>query len=462
MENLISGIYGFLADVLAFVAGIPSGITSGGPGLLFSMTAVLAILAMILLFLAVIENGRGYDFYVKLMVGGVLLFITSHYAVLDLNRMNVIKTVPLYGTVIPGLFLAGATAFAVVNFLLNKKSGKITIFLWAAEFLFAASAIRLWGYIQGSGQKPGYEKIMLVSDVLKPLTETLNKLGFRAITGIFEFVILMILMFITIFYLFKAKQYVPKEWKGCVVSQVLIGLAYLIFESHRGIAWRVDQAFITFLLFCTGGMLYLFLFCYQIWVHEQRGCIGAFFIGVVGVLWDCTIVLAVDMAKRGAMGKTLDRLSNSMTWIYRKVTIGIHTDFTMGNPVMAVIGAIIAIVIAVILLLLLFLLWNKVFDFDEEGAGMGVAWFRNCAMVLILPIIVCWVCSMYGNIFGESQRWVMVLVQTLACIGAALCFSNIAPAFKGDFTAQLKLIFVPTIVSMAVICVLVPVLLALI
>ena len=74
MEKIISGIYELLANIFILIAGIPNGIKSGGSGVLFLMTAILGIVSMFLLFGAVMANEAGYNFYVKLTVGGILTF----------------------------------------------------------------------------------------------------------------------------------------------------------------------------------------------------------------------------------------------------------------------------------------------------------------------------------------------------------------------------------------------------
>lgn len=461
MEKIISVMYGFLADILILVAGIPSGITSEGTGLLFLMAVILGIVSLVLLFLAVGFND-GYNLFVKLAVGGTLVWITAHCAVMKILNMDVLQTVPLYGSTAAGLFFAGAIAFLVVNFLLDFGKGRVTLLLWLGEFLFACSVIRLWGYIEVTESTPQYEKIMLVSGLQDSLAEFFEKLGLSALTGIFEYVLLIVLMFIIAYYLFRTRSFIPGEWMGGVVSQILSAAAYLIFESHAGIVWRTDQAFLVFFLFCAGEMLYLFIFCYEVKRKDQEGCIGAFFIGLSGILLHCVVVIAVDMTRRGAMGKTITRLSSGMTWIYEKIPFGMHTNFSEGNSFIAVIGVAIAIVLAVIILVILHMILGKVIGYEEEGAGMGATWFRNCSMVLIIPVVICWICSMYGNIFGDSYEWISLALQSLVSIGSALVVSNIAPALSSGFLGQLKLIAVSLAGSLISVCLLVPAFLALI
>lgn len=462
MEVIVSGIYGFLADILVLIAGIPRGITSESPGMLFLMGTILGIVSMILLFLAVGANDEGYRFYVRMAVGGILVFIITHCAVMKISNLNILKTVPLYGSVIAGLFLAGAIGFTVVNFLLDFKKGKVIVLLWLSEFLFACSVIRFWGYIKGAEGVPQYEKIMLASRIQGWMISLFKKLGIQALTGIFEYVLLIALMFFTVFYLFRTRRFIPAEWLGGVISQILSGTAYLIYEAHDGIAWRIDQAFMVFLLFCAGEMLYVFIFCYEVKAKKQEACIGAFFIGLAGIFWHCAIVIAVDMTRRGAMGKSITRLSSVMTWIYNAVPVGMHTNFNRGNSFIALAGAFIAVALAVIVLVALFMILEKAVGYDEDGVGMGTVWFRNCSMVLIVPVVISWICSMYGNIFGDSYQWISLTVQSLVSIGSALCVSNIAPAFNKGFLGQLKLIAVSIAGSLVSVCLLVPFVMALI
>lgn len=462
MEKIISGIYEILANIVVLIVRIPGGTISEEPGIVFFMTFLLGISSIIFLFIAVHANYDTYDFYVKLAVGGILTFVIAHCAVLEILGLDIRKTVPLYGTVLAGMLLVGAIAFAVINFMLDFQKGKVTIILWLSEMLFACSVIRFWGYVKGADGIPQYGKIMLAERTQNWLTSLFTRLGITSLTGICEYVLLIGLMFVITYYLFRTRAFLEREWLGCVISQILSGAAYLIYESHDGIAWRMDQAFIVFLMFCTGEMLYIFLFMYEIKCKNQEGCIGAFFVGFSGVLWHCVTVIAVDMTRRGAMGKSLTRLSELMTWIYKVIPVGIHTDFGQGNSFIALFGALITIILTIIVLVVLFILLGKLLDYESEGAGMGAVWFRNCSMVMMIPVVICWICYMYGNIFGDSYKWISLMLQSLVSIGSALCISNITPAFKSGFLGQLKLIIVSIAGSLGAVCILVPVILALI
>ncbi len=462
MEKMISGIYGFLANIFIIIAGIPSGIDSEESSILFLMAAILGIISIILLFTAVnINNQEEYHFPVKLAVGGALIFVITHCAILKISGMDVQQTVPLYGSVWAGLLLAGAFGFIIVNFLLDIKKGKVTLLVWMGEMLFACSVIRLWGYVRGT-EAPNYGKIMLVSRLQDRLVSAFDNLGITAFLGFFEYVLLIVLMFIIAYYLFRTRSVIPGEWFVGVISQLMTGAAYLIYEVHDGIVWRSDQAFMVLLLFCAGEMLYIFIFFYEVRCKNQEGCVGAFFIGLSGILWQYVIVIAVDMTRRGAMGKSIARLSAVMTWIYTKMPFGMHTIFSRGNSFIALIGAGIVIVLTVIILVIMYLILGKIINYEDTGVGMGAVWFRNCSMIMIIPVVICWVCSMYGNIFGESYQWVSLAVQSLVSIGSALCISNIAPAIKKGFLGQLKLIIISVASSLAAACLLVPALLALI
>ena len=462
MEKIISGIYEILATIFVLMVKIPGGTISEEPGVLFFMTFLLAVSSIIILFLAVRANCDKYDFYVKLAVGGILIFVIAHCAVLEISGLDILKTVPLYGSVAAGMLLAGAIAFAVINFMLDPKKGKVTIFVWLSEMLFACSVIRLWGYVKGTDGIPQYGKIMLAERIKERLPSLFNRLGLGSLIGICEYALLIAMMFIITYYLFRTRKFLEKEWLGCVVSQILSGFAYLLYESHDGIAWRMDQAFIIFLMFCTGEMLYLFLFMYEKKCKDQKRCRGAIFAGVSGALWHCVAVIAVDMTRRGAMSKSLTRLSEMMTWIYKVMPVGVHTDFGKGNSFIALFGALIAIVLSAIVLVVLFIALARGLDYEGEGAGMGVVWFRNCSMVMMIPVVICWICYMYGNIFGNSYKWISLMLQSLVSIGSALCISNITPAFKKGFLGQLKLIAVSLAGSLASVCILVPIILALI
>lgn len=462
MEKIILGIYEFLATVFNLIVKIPGGTASEEPGILFLMTFIFGLVSMVLLFFAIGANGDTYNFYVKLAVGGILTFVIIHCAALKDSGLDILDSVPLYGSLIAGGLLVGAIAFAVVNFMLGFEKGKVIILLWLSEMMFACSVLRLWGYTEGAEGEFHYEKIMLISRVREWLISLFDRLGVSSLIGIFEYVLLIGLMFIIVYYLFRTRNFLQEEWLGCVVSQILSGIAYLIFEAHDGIAWRADQAFLVFLLFCTGEMLYFFIFCYEVRCQDQERCIGAFFIGLSGIMWQCVIVIAVDMTRRGAMGKSISRLSEMMEWIYEIIPIGIHTNFSQGNSFIVLMGALIAIVLAIIVLIILFSILGRFLPYESEGAGMGAAWFRNCSMIMMIPLVICWVCYMYGNIFGDSYEWVSLMIQSLVSIGSALCISNIAPSLKEGFLGQLKLIAVSIAGSLGAVCLLVPAVLSLI
>lgn len=463
MSNIISEIYGFLAKLLVFTASLPGNLKSQGQVSLFVIAAILGCLSLLLIFFAVKTNNGSYQLYVKLGVSSLFILLIAEYAILDFSGLNILKSCPLLGSAAAGLFFVGVIAFIIVNFKLDSSLGKTTLFLCGAGFLFVASVLRLWYVISANGKAaaPEYEKIMLLSAMLKPVLSKLAELGFSSLIGVIEYILLIVVMFITVLYIFKTRTLLEEEWLGAFISQIMIAVSYLIFEVHKGIPWRVDMAFLAFLLFCTGGFLYIFIFCYVLDLREQDKCIGAFFMGVSGVLLDFAVILSVDMSRRGSWGTMLNRLSGAMTTIYRAIPIGRYVDFTKGSIYMHILGGLVTLILTVLLVLLVFLLFGRAFNYEEEGAGMGVIWFRNCAMLLVIPIIVYWICSLYGNLFGESYKWIRLLIHSVATIGSAICVSNIAPAFKNGFVGQLKLILISTLGSVAIVCLLIPVIMAL-
>lgn len=462
MEKLVSVIYEFLANILIYVAFFPNGIGSAGNGVLLGVAMLGGIISVIIVLNAIYHNNGRYDFPAKLAIGGIWVLLVTHFAILKVSDLNIMEHVSQIEFLAAGIFLIVVIGFVVVNFLLDFQMGKMSLMLWMSEFLFAASVIRLWSYIKGTDNIPQYEKLMLISRVVDPVNSAMKSVGLQEITGIFEYILLIILMFITVYYLFRTKHFVPNEWLICVIGQIMAGTSYLLYEVHDGIPWRMDLAFMVFLLFCTGWILNLVMFFYEIRRKDQNGCIGAFFIGVSGIFWNFAVVFAVDMAKKGAVGKSLDRISGVMTDIYHFIPYGRHTDFKEGNPVLPVFGALIAIVLAVLFILILFLILGKVLNYGETGVQMSAAWFRNCSIVLIVPIIVYWNCSRFGNIFGESYPWVSLMIQAFTEIGLALCISNIAPAFRKGFLGQMKLILISTVSALLVSVLLVPAVLALI
>ena len=461
MEKFILVIYEFLANILTYVAFFPSGVTVEGDGILVGIAILGGVISIVMMLSAIYSNQGSYNFPVKLAIGGAWVLIITHFAVLKLSGLDTAGYVSQTERLAAIILLVIAVGFAAVNFLLDFRMGKICVTLWLGEFLFAASTVRLWNYIKGSEGIPEHDKLMLMSKAVNPVASFMEKLGLQGLTGVFESVLLIVLMFVTVFYLFRTKRFIPKEWGICVTAQMLAGISYMLYEVHDGIAWRMDQAFMVFLLFCTGWMIYLVIFIYEIGSKDQKGCIGAFFIGVSGIFWSLAVVFSADIAKRGALSKNLKRISDIMKKVYHFMPFGRHSDLKEGNAALPVFGFLITIALAVLLLLILFAVLGKVLKYNEEENGMSAGWFRNCSMVLIVPIIVYWNCSMFGNIFKDSYSWVMLMVQAFTGIGMALCISNIAPAFHKGFLKQIKLIVVSTVSSLFVSIVLVPVIFAL-
>lgn len=463
MENFISGIYGFLANILIFITEFPREMTQhmGGfaplvVGSCFAIASILCVMS------AIKKNGAQYNFFVKAAVGGAILFIVTHYAVLYLEELDVIETVPFYGSIGVFLLFVGGIAFVAVNYYLEKTKGTITLLVWGSEFLFAAGAIVLWSCMKGSDGTLQHENLMLIANIVNPFTTFVNELGFQTIIGIIEYILLMFLMFITVFLLHRMRVCLDQEWIVCVIGQFMAGAAYLIYEVHEAVPWRLDQAFLVFLLFCAGWMLNIVMFFYELGLRSQDGCIGAFFIAVSGVTWSSAIVIAVDIAKQGALSNVLGWLSGLMTKLYNIIPVGIHTNFNRGNWILAILGVCIAVVLAALIVILLFLILGKAFDYEADGIGMGVRWFRNCSMFFVISIVLYWSCSMYGAAVLSKYPWIDLAAQSLTGIGLALCFSNIAPAFNRGFMGQLKLILVSTLTSVLLGCLLVPAILALI
>lgn len=460
MEKFVSVIYGFLANILIYIAGFPGNIVSSGSGVWLGVAFLWGLLSIMLFFRAVKRNNGSYQFLVKLAIGAACILIVIHFAVIKLSGLNETQIVSKYEFGAAAGCLILAVIFVIVNFLLDFGKGKITVMLWFGEFLFASSVLTLWDFIKGTGSAPQYDKLMLVSRVVEPFTSLLDKLGFPGITGFLESIILILLMFVTVYYLFQTRRFISDEWIACVAGQIMAGTAYLIYEVHDGIAWRMDQAFMVFLLFCAGWIINIAVFIYEITLKDQNGCIGAVFLGISGTLWSFAVVFSVDMAKRGALGKNLDRISGMMTKIYRFVPFGRHTDFSKGNVLLPVLGAIITLVLTILIIVLLFLILGKILNYAETGAGMSAVWFRNCSIVLIIPITIYWICSMYGNIFGDSYSWINLMIQSLTGIGIALCISNVAPAIRKGFLGQLKLILISTLSALIASTLLVPAILA--
>ena len=108
-----------------------------------------------------------------------------------------------------------------------------------------------------------------------------------------------------------------------------------------------------------------------------------------------------------------------------------------------------------------FKIWKKIISF-ENNTSMGVVWFRSCSLLLIVSVVIYWGCTMYGNILGVNYKWVVQVVKTTAGLGMALNVANIAPAFIVGFADQIKRVAVSSVVTLILVCLLVPFLTALI
>ena len=462
MDNIVSVIYEFLGNILIYFAEIPGEkVLNGSAGILITGAAIMFIFAVLLFLMAVGANGNSYVFYIKLLVGAVPIFLIAQYAVLMDAGVSIKKEVIYYNPIIWMLIFIGAIGFLIVNILLEPENGRVIGYLWSGEFLLMAGSMRLWEFVRADGRNPDYSLLLLVSRVLNPFTNALNSIGFQSATRAIEFLALMGLMFITVYVFAKSSAMVEKEWGACISSQIVMAAAYLLFEMHVGVPWSYDHAFMAFLLFCTGLILYLFLFCFEVHIHEQERCIGVFMIGIAGIVLDIAVILGTDMVRLGAMESSLNKLAAVMTFIYDKTTFGIHTDFTKGNFVMPIIGSLTVLILAVILVLLLFMVWKKIISF-ENNTSMGVVWFRSCSLLLVVSVVIYWGCTMYGNILGVNYKWVVQVVKTTAGLGMALNVANIAPAFIVGFAAQIKRVAISSVVTLLLVCLLVPFLTALI
>lgn len=463
MEDFISTIYGFLANILLFVTEFSRDIAKSMGALApFIVGSCFIVAALVCLILAIKKNDERYNFFVKAAVGGSLFLIVTHHAILYLEGLDVIQTVPFYSSPALLILVIGVLAFAAVNYHLENTKGTITLLVWGAEFLFAAGAITFWECMKGADGTLQYENLLFAANIVKPFTVFVNELGFQTIVGILEYILLMFLLFGTVFFVCRVWMFMCEEWSWCLAGQLMVGIAYLLYAVHDDYTWRMDQAFLVFLLFCAGWMLNFIMFFYELRIKNQEGCVGAFFMAVAGVLWSCAVVLAADIAKQGGLRTTLKGISSLMTKVYRMIPVGIHTNFNQGNWIMALLGIGIAMILAAIIVVLLFFVLSRVLVYDAMETGMDVYWFRNCSMFLLLSIVLYWGCSTYGTLVLTQYPWIDLAAQSLAGIALALCFSNIAPALRMGFAQQLKLILISTLTTVLFGILLVPALLALI
>lgn len=462
MTKLTLMIYDFLTKVQLFFWEFPNSMLHGNTD--WELMVALGTLAMslIVLFAALKKNGGSHTFFVKQMVAGIFVFIVTHITVLKRAGLDVQQCAPWYRPLILAGVLGGVICFAVVNFLLDVEFGKVLLLLYCSEFLFATASLKLWSYaypvINGGYD---YKVLMITMRILKPFTSAVEKSGFAAWLGVLEFGVLMCLMFVSGYFLLIASRYAPDEWSFAVISRVFMALSYFIAEIWKNTTWRVDHAFFVFVMSCGGMLFYLFWFWYTVYKKDQSGCIGVFFIGAAGTLCDAAIIYGVDMSRRGAIGKSMKMHSSVMTWLYKGMPIGRHTDFSRSG-LYKLLGTLIAVGITIGIIYILFYIWEKVVDIDNRNVSIGKTWLRNSAKLLIIPMVLYWVNQLWGNIFGDYSGKLDIVFQTLMGLGMALCVSNMAGAFRGGFVEQLKRVLVSSVISLWIICLFVPLIMAMI
>ena len=283
----------------------------------------------------------------------------------------------------------------------------------------------------------------------------INQAGLLTLIGVIEFFILMGCMFFAMTLLYNSRNRIPEEWGIAMVSQILPVIGYMIFEAHAGSNWVPVNAFYVFTVVGIGDLLYLFVFLFELLdAKKEDSVVSAFGVIVGGIALRIAAILGVDLATRSLLGKSIAALSNFMTKLYNIIPVGKQTSFAGGNPVLAIIGIAIVVVLSTILIFIVFHLLDKVLQFENSGSGMSEGWFRNCAMLMIIPFMVYWICSTYGNVFGEMFNVLIVMLRALVCLGFALSLSNLGPSiFEKAFWNQLKIVLVSTFASAIITCV---------
>lgn len=456
MTRLTLMIYDFLIKIQLFFWKFPNSLLQGNTDWELMVALGTLVSSLIVLFIALNVNGGSHAFFVKQMVAGVFVFIVAHLAVLERAGLDVRQSVPLYRTIVLAGVLGGFSCFALVNFLLDIELGKVLVLLGLSEFLFATAALKLWSYaypvINGGYD---YKVLMITMRVLNPFRTFVNKMGFSALTSVFEFMILMGLMFGVGYLLFIASKYAPEEWLFAVLSRLFMAASYFIAEIWKDATWRVDHAFLIFAMSCGGMLFYVFWFWYEVYKKDQNGCIGVFCIGLAGTLCDVAIIFGVDMSRKGSVGKAMSLFSYMMTWIYKTIPVGRHTDFSKSG-LYKLLGMGVAVVITLVIIIILFLIWEKVVDIDDRTFGIGKVWFQNSSMLLIIPMVLYWT----NELWGGNTDITKIFFQTLMNFGAALCLSNMAGALGNGFVAQLKRVLASSVVTLLIVCFVLPVIMA--
>lgn len=463
MEKIVSMIYMGLAKILAFTATFPGSVSGQDQVVALAIGMIMIIGALLLIFRAVSVN-NGYGFLVRLLVVNVITVIISYYAMMCLAGTDGKYVMSRSVALMLGGVLGGTILFIVVNFLLEHDKGVVTLILLGSGFFAASAALRLWNLADGTKQTPVFKNIMYFSMISGPVKTAIKKAGLATFTGAMEFILIMLLMMIAIMLIVKAKSLMPEEWGIGMVSQALPALAYLILESHAGEKWNPNFAYFVFLMCLVGDIIYLFIFWYQVSsMKTQEGTIGAFWLLVGGIAIRCSIVLGTGVAKDSWLGQFLGYAVDGMNFLYKNCPFGINTAFASGNFFMSVLGVAVALLIAIILVIIIFLILSRFLDFDGDGAGLGLSWFRNCALLMVIPLIVYWMGTMNSVLLAGNYEWITLALKSLTCIGFAVCFANIAPSFfSKSFFGQLKLVVISTLASVSITCALTAVIMKLV
>lgn len=460
MTKMTLMIYGFLMKIQLFFWHFPNDMLNGDTDKELMVALVTLALSLIVLCFALKLNGGSHLFLVKQAVTGIFVFLVTHITVLDQAGLDRRQSVPMYRPLVLALILGAFICFTAVNFLLDVELGKVLVLLYCSQFLFATAALKLWSYAYPAlNGKYDYKELLITMKILKPFTSTMKKAGLTGLTGLVEFGILMFLMFVVGYFLLLASKYAPEEWFFAVVSRFFMAISYLIAEIWKDTTWRVDNAFFVFVMSCGGMLFYLFWFCYALYKKDQNGCVGVFLIGAAGALCDAAIVLGVDMSRRGGMGKPMKMLYSFMTWVYKTMPFGRHTDFSQ-SAVYQFFGLAITAGLTVGIILILFYIWERTVDIDDRTFGIGKGWFRNSSLLLIMPVVFYWADHLWGNFWTDSIEMIDIAYRAMMGLGAALCVSNMAGALGNGFIVQLKRVFVSSVVSLFIVCLIVPIIVA--
>lgn len=463
MVSISLEIFNILATLLSRVVSL----FKTNPAASIETTVIMLILSLILMIYAVKINNNQYDFRVRLALGAVITFIIAVY--IEIYMADGLDPQQYFGrwmVIFLFVFLV-AGAVLVINFILGVEKGALTSVLWLSEMLFALGGLRLYSQFM---LNDGNRKVISISQLFplsvgpRLIREKAEAAGVSGLVAALEFVLVIGMVFASVYFITKAKELCKSEWFVAVAACVFIVLAYLIFDAHHSEHWQnAGHAFTLFLIYAAGIFLLIFFFIFELIKKDQDGVIGIFYTGLGAALFALSGVLASNLAKKSFLSNILQRISKGMDYIYKIVPYGRHTDYGSKEGLAAVFGLLTTMILAILLIWGTILILNKVLKFNESGAALGYGWHKASVFMLVLPIALYWVSVHYTGLLAsaaDQTEWAANLVIAVWYLGIALMIGNIAPGLRNKLGRQLVNVLVPSIVCTLAVVLVVPFIMA--